>query len=116
MKNTVKRSRPCMRGATCRSRARAQGRGGIGVELEGGRVEDDAVEVAGRFQGDVAFHDVALDALGRALERVAVAATAAGFQDVGVAGAQLQHAYLAVRELLDLAVGAADGELVGERI
>src|SRR5262245_40587951 len=77
------------------------------------RVEHHAVLVAGRLGRHVALAHVVLYALGRALPGRAEPAATARLHEARVAGCQAEGAPLAVRELLDLAVGAAHADLVG---
>src|SRR5581483_3523349 len=108
LRPAVRRLRGAQLGAACGCR-------GL-VERQRGGIEDDAIALTRRFERHVALAHVVGDARGRALQRVAVAATAARLQNVRLARAELQHAHLAVRHLLDRAVGAADRELVRQRV
>src|SRR5579885_1112326 len=76
----------------------AQAGGGRLVDRQRRRVEDNAVQLAGRSQRDVALAHVALHPLGGTLERAAVAPAAARVEDVGLAAGPLQVAHFAVRE------------------
>src|SRR5436309_2330127 len=69
------------------------------IDLEGLRIDHDAVELRRRLRGHVALAHVVANLFDRPLERVAVAATTARADFEGVAGLELRHQHLGVGEI-----------------